>query len=91
MTADECRAKAEQLAGMADTAEDYAAVLQWEGMALEWRRLAQMAEWQDAILAHLTQSSPDPSAAFGSIKRDPPELRSNPLAAPRAIPMKRRR
>jgi hypothetical protein len=53
LTAAECRAKAEHLAGMADTASGDAMVLELESMATEWRKLAVMAEWQDALESQL--------------------------------------
>jgi hypothetical protein len=53
LTADECRAKAEQLTGLADTASSDAMVLELESMAAEWRKLAVMAEWQDALESQL--------------------------------------
>lgn len=53
MSADDYRAKAEQLTGEADDSTDYGTLLQREALAIEWRRLAVLAGWQDAMLAAL--------------------------------------
>jgi hypothetical protein len=37
MTADECRAKAEELSKVADAAKSYDAILEWEALANQWQ------------------------------------------------------
>ncbi len=53
MTPAECRAKADRLAEIADAATSYDEILGWGDLALEWRRLAVMADWQEAMEADL--------------------------------------
>lgn len=48
MSADECRAKAEELSRAADAATSYTVILTHETMAREWRWLAGQAARQDA-------------------------------------------
>lgn len=48
MSAEECRAKAEELSRAADAATSYTTILAYEAMAREWRWLAGQAAWQDA-------------------------------------------
>lgn len=57
LTAAECRAKAEDFTGMADTACSAATALEWKSMATEWRHLAGMAEWQDALESQLREGA----------------------------------
>ena len=47
MSADECRAKANELSKRAEAATSYAATLEREAVAIQCRRLALFAEWQD--------------------------------------------
>lgn len=47
MTADQCRAKAEDLLRIADAMASYSVILEYEVMAVQWRWLANQAEWQD--------------------------------------------
>ncbi len=49
MTAEQCRAEAQRFAKLAEAASSYAAMHEWEVLAAEWSRLAEMAQWQDAI------------------------------------------
>jgi hypothetical protein len=53
MSASDYRARADALLGKADGCRDEEMVLRLEAMALEWRRLAEMADWQDAMQAAL--------------------------------------
>jgi len=49
MTADEYRAKAGELTRAADVALNYSMMLELEAVAREWIRLAELADWQDAM------------------------------------------
>jgi hypothetical protein len=51
MSAKECRAKAVAMSVRADSAASYDEMIEWESLALAWRRLGQEAEWQDALQA----------------------------------------
>jgi hypothetical protein len=53
MSAQEYRARAEALLRSADAPLDYELVLELEATAAEWRRLATLADAQDALLAAL--------------------------------------
>lgn len=53
MSAEAYLAKAEELLARADDSTDYETLLEWDGMAAEWRRLAMLAQWQDSMLAAL--------------------------------------
>jgi hypothetical protein len=63
MTAQEYRARAEALEASADGCADYPLMLQLNESARDWRRLGDIADWQDAIVATLrrpaTQGPPD--------------------------------
>jgi membrane-bound lytic murein transglycosylase MltF len=63
MSADDYRAKAAQLLAEADVSSDYETLLQREAMAIEWRRLAALAAWQEAmqaaLKAHAAESAPE--------------------------------
>lgn len=48
MTADQCRAKAEGLIRVADEAKSYDLIIECEVLAIQWRWVADQAEWQDA-------------------------------------------
>jgi hypothetical protein len=48
MTADEYRAKAEELTRMAGAASSDTMALEWKAMARAWVKLARLADWQDA-------------------------------------------
>lgn len=52
MSAQEYRAKAEILVMRANASTEEAQALEWIGLAAEWRRLADVADWQDAIVRH---------------------------------------
>lgn len=64
MSAPEYRARAEALIDLADGCGDYGLVLELESAAGEWRRLAEMAEWQDAILAALAALGETPTSVW---------------------------
>ncbi len=51
MSASEYRARADALVRSADKCSNYALILELEAAAKSWRRLAEVAEWQDAIIA----------------------------------------
>ena len=53
MSAREYRARADAMVASADAASSYEQVLQAETLASEWRQLAQVAIWQDALIAAL--------------------------------------
>ncbi len=53
MSASEYRAKADSLVRKADGALNEADVFELERMAQEWRRLADVADWQDALQKRL--------------------------------------
>jgi hypothetical protein len=56
MTAREYRARAVALEGPADRCANYPLKLQLDAIAREWRRLADMADRQDSMLAALAAS-----------------------------------
>jgi hypothetical protein len=51
MSASEYRARADALVSSADRCCDYDLILEFEATARSWRRLADMADWQDEFLA----------------------------------------
>jgi hypothetical protein len=53
MSALDYRARADALETAADAGIDYPLMLQLDASAQGWRRLADMADWQDAMLAAL--------------------------------------
>lgn len=53
MTAAEYRAHAEALERSADGCANYPLILQLEAGARQWRRLGEIADWQDSMLAAL--------------------------------------
>ena len=53
MSASEYRARADALVGSADHCNDYDLIVELEATAQSWRRLADMADWQDKMLALL--------------------------------------
>lgn len=53
MTGDEYRARAQALVSLADEADSETEILQLELLAMEWRKLADLADWQARILRHL--------------------------------------
>ncbi len=53
MSALEYRARAVELDSSADACANYEVMLQMEALAREWRKLAGVAEWQDAMLSAL--------------------------------------
>lgn len=63
MSADEYRAMADKLVSSADACDTYEMILELEATARQWRWLAQVADWQDAILAALSASRQTPPSA----------------------------
>lgn len=57
LTDAQCRAKSEECAVNADAALTEAAVLEWETMALEWLKLAVVAEQQEGLEADLRRAT----------------------------------
>jgi hypothetical protein len=53
MTAAEYRVRADALERAADGSANYPLILQLEAVAREWRALAEIADWQDTMLAAL--------------------------------------
>ena len=53
MTAEECRARADVLEGSAEACGDATLTLQLNASARDWRRLGDVADWQDSIVAAL--------------------------------------
>ena len=53
MTAQEYRARAEALERAADACAKYPLMLLLDETAREWRKLAETADWQDAMVAAL--------------------------------------
>ena len=53
MTAQEYRARAAALERAADGCVNYPLLLQLDASAREWRRLGDIADWQDSMLAAL--------------------------------------
>lgn len=64
MTAEEYRARADALVAAADRCGDYDLILQLEATAQEWRRLAEMADWQDKLWATLATLGVTPASAW---------------------------
>jgi hypothetical protein len=64
MSATEYRARAAALVGSADGCSSYDLILELEATALEWRRLADLADWQEEILAALAALGVTPSSAL---------------------------
>jgi hypothetical protein len=56
MSAQQYRDRADVLVRSADGLRDYDLVLQLEAMAAEWRKLAVLADAQDAMLAALART-----------------------------------
>lgn len=50
MTAADCRAKADELARAAVAETHHVFVVELESMARQWRKVARMADWQEAIM-----------------------------------------
>ncbi|MEO8115004.1 MAG: hypothetical protein ABI655_11515 [Phenylobacterium sp.] len=59
MTAQQCRARATELIAMAEASPGDALNPERAAMALEWRKLAALAEWQDALLDSLDDGRRD--------------------------------
>jgi CelD/BcsL family acetyltransferase involved in cellulose biosynthesis len=57
MSASDYRARAAALVASADNCADDELVLAFEGAAREWRRLADIADWQDALQLALANSA----------------------------------
>lgn len=53
MSAQEYRARADALEASADTSTNYALTLHLDASVREWRKLGDIADWQDAMLAAL--------------------------------------
>jgi hypothetical protein len=49
MSAREYRARADALDRLADDAASYDVILQCQATALQWRKLADLADWQDTV------------------------------------------
>lgn len=50
MSATQCRERADAMDQSAAAAGGRAEVVQWQTMATEWRRLAKLVDWQEAML-----------------------------------------
>jgi hypothetical protein len=57
MTAQEYRARADMLVASADMSASYALMLHLDASVREWRKLAEIADWQDAMLAALAATA----------------------------------
>jgi hypothetical protein len=57
MTAQEYRARADALEASADACANYPLMLQLDASAREWRKLAEVADWQDAMQAALAAAA----------------------------------
>jgi|GEM_PF-2504797 len=53
MTAQQCRARADAIEGSAEACGDATLTLQLNASAQDWRRLGDVADWQDSIVAAL--------------------------------------
>ncbi len=62
MSANEYRAMADRLVRSADTCGDYELILELEITARQWRWLAQVADWQDALSAALSATRETPAS-----------------------------
>lgn len=56
MTAADYRARSAELLRAADASSSYALILDFETLALEWLRLAALADWQTAMVEALARS-----------------------------------
>jgi hypothetical protein len=56
MSAQEYRARAQALVELADTCVDNALILALEATARDWRLLADVADWQDAMQSALAMA-----------------------------------
>jgi hypothetical protein len=54
MSAREYRARADALDRLADDCPSYDMILQCQATALQWRNLADVADWQDTVMFALT-------------------------------------
>lgn len=57
MTAQEYRARADALEASADLCANYALMLDLDASVREWRKLGDIADWQDAMLAVLAATA----------------------------------
>lgn len=57
MTAQEYRARADALEASADVCADYPLKLHLDASIREWRKLGDIADWQDAMLAALAATA----------------------------------
>lgn len=64
MSAEEYRARADALVASADRCGNYDLILELEATAQEWRGLADIADWQEAILAALALLGVTPTSAW---------------------------
>lgn len=64
MSAEDYRARADALVSSADRCSDYGLILELEATAREWRRLAQMADWQEEIWATLAALGVTPASPW---------------------------
>ena len=64
MSASEYRARADALTCSADGCSDYDLILELEATARSWRQLADMADWQEEILAKLAVIDVPPASAM---------------------------
>lgn len=61
MSADQCLAKADELAARVATGLDEVYAAEWETMAMAWRVMALQAEWQDSLQPILARAGWHPS------------------------------
>lgn len=64
MSAEEYRARADALVRSADQCDSYELIFELEATAQQWRRLADLADWQQAILAALAAMGVTPGSAW---------------------------
>jgi len=57
MSAPEYRARADALEASADVCVNYPLMLQMDASAREWRKLGDIADWQDLMLATLAATA----------------------------------
>lgn len=72
MTAAQYRARADALVRSADGCGTYDVILELEATAREWRRLADVADWQEEILAALAALGVTPTSAWPDGDARPP-------------------
>jgi hypothetical protein len=67
MDAREYRARADELERSADACASYPLMLQLDASAREWRKLGDIADWQDTILAALATNGDHEADHVGPI------------------------